>query len=77
MSYLIQRRRTKGNLDLGRQKLRTLVGLFTSYCSLGYHLFKMGRVSNKAFTLCFQEDETTEYIPYEYQSIAEDTQGCV
>ena len=55
-------RRTRGVLDLRRDKLRLVTGFLTGHCGLTRHLHRMGVVTDDACRLCYVEDETAEHI---------------
>jgi hypothetical protein len=51
-------RRMKAMLKLNRDQLRWVVELFTGYCHLEGHLFKLGLSDDPTCEQCLKEDET-------------------
>jgi hypothetical protein len=55
-------RRMKDLLKLNRDQLRWVVGLFTRYCHLKWHLFKLGLTDDPICERCLEEDESATHI---------------
>jgi hypothetical protein len=51
-------KRSKDLLKLSRDKFRWMMGLFTGYCHLKGHLFKLGLTNDPTCERCLEEDES-------------------
>ncbi|KAJ8976990.1 hypothetical protein NQ317_013991 [Molorchus minor] len=49
-------------LGLDRQKLKTLIGLYTGHCRLKHHMHRIGLVEDTQCRLCLEDDETADHI---------------
>jgi hypothetical protein len=63
-------RRTKDLLKLNRDKLRWVVGLFSGYCHLKGHLFKLGLANDPICERCPEEDESATHILCNCEAVA-------
>jgi hypothetical protein len=55
-------RRTKDLLQLNRDQLRWIEGLFTGHCHLKGHLFKLRLTDGPTCERCLEEDESATHI---------------
>ncbi|XP_044262788.1 uncharacterized protein LOC123010152 [Tribolium madens] len=55
-------KRAKYCLDLSRDKLRRLIGIWTGHCRLNQHLQKMGAVDDPTCRGCLEDDESARHV---------------
>jgi hypothetical protein len=63
-------RRTKDQLKLNRDQLRSVVRLFTGHCHLKGHLFKLGLTDDPICARCLEEDESGTHVLCDWEAIA-------
>jgi hypothetical protein len=60
----------KDLLELNRDQLRWMEGLFTGQCNLKGHLFKVGLTDDRTYERCQKEDESVTHILCDCEAVA-------